>query len=71
MIEPQIPIRPETPQSPKPEYSDLQNPDNRVDFYLKTERFLAKYCGGRVGPEEPELTKGNSAQVLDPASIVV
>jgi hypothetical protein len=44
---------------------------NRVDFYLKTEKFLLKYCGGRCGPEEPELIQGNSAQVIDPASIVL
>jgi dipeptidyl aminopeptidase/acylaminoacyl peptidase len=46
-------------------------PQNRVDFYLRTEKFLQKYCGGRCGPDEPELIKGNSAQVIEAASLVL
>lgn len=46
-------------------------PQNRVDFYLRTEKFLERYCGGRCGADEPEQTKGNSAEKLDPASIIL
>jgi hypothetical protein len=29
----------------------------RVDFYYRAEIFLAKYCKGKVGPEEPDQVR--------------
>lgn len=44
-------------------------PVNRLDFFARTEEFLATYLGGRVLPKDEALVAGNTAVEIDPAAL--
>ncbi|TMW55334.1 hypothetical protein Poli38472_013225 [Pythium oligandrum] len=53
----------------KDEGHGFARPPNRLDFMWRTETFLASHLGGRVLPKDEEVIKGNSAVVVDTATL--
>ncbi|KAJ0396390.1 hypothetical protein P43SY_004147 [Pythium insidiosum] len=53
----------------KDEGHGFARPQNRLDFTMRAEEFLAEHLGGRKLPRDEELVAGNSAVDVDPSTL--
>ncbi|GLD94510.1 hypothetical protein PINS_up003121 [Pythium insidiosum] len=53
----------------KDEGHGFARPQNRLDFTMRAEEFLAEHLGGRKLPRDEELVAGNSAVDVDPLTL--
>ncbi|GLD94508.1 hypothetical protein PINS_up003119 [Pythium insidiosum] len=53
----------------KDEGHGFARPQNRLDFTMRAEEFLAEHLGGRTLPRDEELVAGNSAVDVDPSTL--